>query len=356
MFPKYNDDAEYDLFCEINETLSGLANMGLVTLEYKKNGIINKVFLNIYKIDKCYELVGREPKKEEHKWLLDTMEEFCGNAVLDKYFDIQRLKIAKNQKVEYFDGNKAEYIDLLKLVSALLVNEEEQLVRDFSIKLFKDSKKVEKFENKARALLYQYGDFQDRDSVFEECNVLKTPTYVSVKGKGVITLGKQKIDLAMIDGDIALSTASLKVLEDIVVTGSRVVTIENLTSFHDYTAQDDFVIYLGGFHNKTKRMFLIKMFENNPDREYRHFGDIDAGGFYILEHLKAKTGIGFKSMYMDKNTLERHMEQTKPLTANDRKRIQSLLRKVTESDKEVLEFMLESGCKLEQEAVSHIKR
>ncbi len=351
MFSIYNDDAEYDLFCDVNEALREMENMKLVTLTYTRGDIINKVSLNIDMIHKCYEIVGREPKKEENQWLLEAMEKYSGNDVLDKYFYIQRSYISKNKRVEYFDGNKKEYMDLLKLVSALLANEEEQFVRDFSIKLFRDSKKVEKLEIKARALLYQYGDFQDKDSVFEECNVLKTPTYLCIKGKGVIILGNQTIDLSLIDGDIALSTASLKELKNVIVTGSRVVTVENLTSFHNYAAENDFVIYLGGFHNKIKRRFLVKLYESNPDKEYRHFGDIDAGGFYILEHLKAKTGINFKSMYMDKKTMEKYICQSKPLTGNDRKRIKSLLMKLTGNDKEVLEFMLEKGCKLEQEAV-----
>ena len=67
-------------------------------------------------------------------------------------------------------------MDLLTLVYELLLNENEIFVRDLSIKLFHDSKRVEKLETKAKSLLYQYGDYLDKDSVFEECNVLKTPT------------------------------------------------------------------------------------------------------------------------------------------------------------------------------------
>lgn len=352
LFPKYSDDAEYDLYVDINEALKELEDDKLVLLKFKKSDIINMVSLNTNKLAECYEKVKREPKKDQNKWLIETMEKFKGQTVLDKYFEIQRLKMSKNQKVEYYDGDRSEYMDLMKLVLALLTNEVEQFVRDFSIRLFNDSKRVEKLESKARALLYQYGDFLDKESVFEECSVLKTPTYVSIKGKAIICFGHQKLDLSLINGDIALSTESLKEIKNILVTGSRVVTVENLTSFHDYNDESDFVIYLGGFHNKTKRMFLVKLYEDNPGKEYRHFGDIDAGGFYILEHLKAKTGIDFKSMYMDKKTLEKYMNKTKPLTENDRKRIEKLLHKISRNDKEVLELMLENGCKLEQEVIS----
>ena len=53
---------------------------------------------------------------------------------------------------------------------------------------------------------------------------------------------------------------SLKELDKIEVLGDCVVTVENLTSFHDYNGAEDFVIYLGGFHNTTKRKFLMYLY------------------------------------------------------------------------------------------------
>lgn len=351
LFPKYNDDAEYDLFVDVNEALRELEQLNMISLGIKRGDIINTVSLNTDMLSLCYDRVRREPKRDENQWLMETMESFKGNVILDKYLQAQKEKLIKNQKVEYYDGNKTDYIDLLRLVITLLTNESEQYVRELSIKLFNDSKRVEKLESKARALLYQYGDFLEKESVFEECSILKTPTYVSVKGKATITIGKQQIDLSLIEGDIALSTESLKSISEIKVTGKRIVTVENLTSFHDYSNNDDFVIYLGGFHNKTKRCFLSKVYESNKDKEYRHFGDIDAGGFYILLHLRAKTAIEFTSLYMDIATIEKYKYHTKEITENDRKRLESLLKKDIGTDSDVIDYMLINGCKLEQEAV-----
>lgn len=360
LFPRYQDDAEYDFFCDVNEALKKLEKEGLVCLRIKRGSIVEEVILNTDRLEDCYRYANREPKKEAYRWLLETMEQFAGSGVLDDYFAAQRIKIEKNQKVEYFDGNKEEYRDLLKLIIGLLENEEEQFIRDFSIRQFGDSKRVEQLASRAAALLYQYGDYQDKDAVLEECGVVKTPTYLCLKGKAVLTLGEQTIDLSRLKGDLALSTASLKELVSVRVTGNRVVTVENLTSFHDYGSAEDFVIYLGGFHNRTKRAFLQFLYQRNEGKEYRHFGDIDAGGFYILEHLKEKTGIDFRSMHMDVASLRRYSHLTRPLTGTDRKRIQSLLdmqeKKLVqgtlqEDYRDVLRFMLEHDCKLEQEAV-----
>lgn len=360
LFPKYNDDAEYDLFCEVNTALQDLEKMSLVCLKYQRANVISRVSLNICKLSECYKYVGRESRKEEHAWLEEIMNCFNGCSVLDKYCAVQKKKILRNQQVEFFDGDKEGYMDLLQLVKALSANEEEQFIRDFSSKLFHDSKRVEKLATKAGALMYQYGSYQDKESVLEECGVVKTPTYVCIKGAGVLMLGKQILDLSQLHGDVALSTTSLNELTSVTVQGKRVITVENLTSFHDYSDEKDFVIYLGGFHNRTKRKFLSFLYEQNQEKEYRHFGDIDAGGFYILEHLKVKTGIPFKSMYMDVETLRKYQLQTRELTQKDRERVSNLLNKLEEADKNnslkedyrnVLRYMLAENCKLEQEAV-----
>lgn len=363
LFPKYSDDAEYELFCDINHSLRELEQSGLILLKFRRNNVIARVALNSSRIEECYACVERKPKREEYRWLEETMEKFRGCPVLDSYFEMQKIKIAKNQKVEYFDGDRAEYLDLLKLVTELFSNQEEQFVRDFSVRQFHDSKRIEKLASKASALMYQYGDYQDREAVMEECGIVSTPTYVCMKGQAVLRLGAQTIDLSNIKGDIALSTTSMKEVGSIQVKGDRVVTVENLTSFHDYRADDDFVIYLGGFHNKTKRTLLAFLYGQNPEKEYRHFGDIDAGGFYILEHLKEKTGIPFRSMNMDLETLSNYIGQAKKLTGNDRKRIEKLLEKLEERARtncleedyrDVLQFMLDHDCKLEQEAVKNL--
>ena len=86
--------------------------MGLVCLEEQKNKIISRVSLNTGRLSECYEFVYREPKKEEQEWLKDAMKQFGGCAGLDSYFKVQQSKMAKNQKVEYFDGGKGRRTDV----------------------------------------------------------------------------------------------------------------------------------------------------------------------------------------------------------------------------------------------------
>lgn len=382
IFPRYRDDAEYDYFCQVNEAMEELGGASLVALEYERRGILKKVRLNLERLDVCYELLGRTPRKQEQQELMEMWDELGlwndgedagqeteGRLVpLQRYIAAQRIRVGKNQSVEHYEHDLGEYRNLLLAAKAVLENQEEIFIRHFSMQLFHDSKKIEQLASKLEALLYQYGGFQEKGAVMEECGIVHTPTYVMMKGNGVLTLGgcrpgnkaDQKIDLSLLSGDIALSTESVKSLTGVEVLGKRVVTVENLTSFHDYIAGEDFVIYLGGFHNKVKRDFLIYLYQQNPEKEYRHFGDIDAGGFYILEHLKRKTGIAFRSLHMNVAALRQYEADQKSLTENDRKRLQQLRETLQEQKRrgecvedygEVIDYMMRKGCKLEQEAV-----
>jgi hypothetical protein len=173
-----------------------------------------------------------------------------------------------------------------------------------------------------------------------------------MKGQAILTIGDQTLDLSKIQGDLTFSTISLAQIKRIELTGNRVVTIENLTSFHSFENQDCFVVYLGGYHNRVKRDFLKKVYEYNPNVFYEHFGDIDAGGFYIYEHLVKQTGIPYARLGMDVVTLQKYFESWQVLTANDRRRLLMLYEKEeTTGYHEVLQFMLEHNCKLEQEVV-----
>lgn len=368
LFPRYNDDSEYDLFCHVNESLEELENLSYVSLRREKNGVLKKVVLNLDKLDECYKALGRISRKDEQTHITELWDELCQECQsthgelqpLWDYIEMQKGRMADNKNIEYYEQDIQDYRELLKLAVAALSNEQEIFIRTLSIQLFADSKRLEQLAPRLKALLFRYGEYGDKDSVLEECGIVQTPTYVMMKGNARLQLGTQWIDLSQIEGDMALSTSSIKELRQIEVFGERVVTIENLTTFHEYPTEGDFVIYLGGFHNKVKREFLLFLFKQNSHKEYRHFGDIDVGGFYILEHLKRKTGISFMSLFMDREVLKKYQKSTIPLTANDRRRLQALYDKLTrmvtdgtavEDYRDTLIYMLEQNCKLEQEVV-----
>jgi len=126
------------------------------------------------------------------------------------------------------------------------------------------------------------------------------------------------------------------------------MTIENLTTFHRFNKKDVFAIYLGGFHNSARRNLLKKIYSQNADVEYLHFGDIDIGGIYIYEHLTKKTCIPFKPYMMNEEVLSLYGEYSRRLTENDKKRANKLMKT---SWRDLVDYMMANDCKLEQEAI-----
>ena len=363
LFPDYCDDSNYDIFEKVNAAVNELEKEGLIYTERLKNGIVQKVILNQSKLLEAYKVCKRSSKKEIHKQLFDIWENIADKTdvneeplfyrLFSSYVDKQKERINQNRQIEYFDDSISDYQDLFKAIREIVNNDQEQFIRDFSVKLFVDSKRLEQLEDKIRAVLYEYGESSNRETALEEYGIVKTPTYVSVKGKAILDIGGQKLDLSKFKGDISFSTITLEQIDHIVITCNNVVTIENLTSFHTFSCTDSLVVYLGGYHNNAKRQFLKKIYENNQDKAYFHFGDIDAGGFYIYEHLVSKTGILFQLLGMDITTLSEHRNAWKELSLNDRTRIKTLIKKKSsEGYRDVLTYMLENNCKLEQEAVN----
>ena len=355
LFPKYDDDSEFSLYKEINQNLDSLKKRGFIAFKPERSGKISSVSLEENTIEQIYTYIKRTSKAAVNNQLMelwgnfkDLQEELF--ASLLAYIKEQETRIRLNKPVLFFDGNFSDYRDILNAVKAVLANQDEIFIRELSVKLFNNSKRLEVIENSVRSILFKYGEYDDKETVLEEHNILKTPTYVMVKGKGILYCG-ERIDLNKIKGDIGLSTQTLKDLSSVELNGANVMTIENLTSFHKYQSDNELVIYLGGFHNSIKGNFIKLISKCNSKAIFKHFGDIDAGGFYILENLKRKTGMSFIPYKMDIKTLEENKKNWIRLSENDKARLKLLAEKSSEF-KSIIDFMIENDCKLEQESIS----
>ena len=353
IFPKYEDDSEYEIYKEINSTLENLKQKKFIEFKVERSGKIKSAFLIQDSIQIIYDYLKRTPKVQINNQLIEVWDVFKKEQSflyepLLKYIDEQTENLLANKNIQFFVGDFTEYMDILVAVKSILENQSEIYIRELSVKLYNNSKRLEEIESSVRSLLYKYGEYDNKDTVLEEHNIIKTPSYVMVKGKGILHCG-QEINLTKIEGDIGLSTQTLKSLSFVELNGADVITIENLTNFHKYQSKDELVIYLGGFHNSVKRDFIKLVLKCNPNTKFKHFGDIDAGGFYILEHLINKTGIDFKPYNMDIHILEKYKKYWIPLTENDKSRLKVFLSKNSNYN-EVIEFMLCNNCKLEQES------
>lgn len=158
----------------------------------------------------------------------------------------------------------------------------------------------------------------------------------------------------MFRGGIAISSDALDEIEQIHVPRGRIISVENLTTYHDTKESQGAIIYLGGFLNTVRTNLLKKVYVFEPDARYFHKGDLDPYGFLILENLKEKTGIPFKPMEMDLDTLQQchRAGYFRPLDEADRKAITA---PALAEYQPILQYMVQNDCKIEQECFEAMK-
>lgn len=250
--------------------------------------------------------------------------------------------------LKVYDENDLE--NVMKMLKGMICQKEEISFRKFSEKVLGDTKKLEKYKNKIYHIIKDFYDdsIDNVDDAFELFYIRKNPAYVYLKGNAILQINEQIIDLNEMNHYFVLPSICIKNLKIKNIKANQVMTIENLTSFHDVSLKDTFYIFTNGFHNHAIEAFLKCLYNFLGESvNYLHFGDIDAGGFHIYESLIKKTQIPFQTYKMNIEMLKSYKDYTKPLTQNDRKRLLSF----KESQTEVIEYMLKNNVKLEQEII-----
>lgn len=268
-------------------------------------------------------------------------------------------QIKAYKKLPYDLGYDARRVgEVLQVLATVTKLTSETYIRNFSTALFKDSKRFQReYRSTIESILFDYtDDVVEKDDILGYYNLYENPTYVLIKGNARICFDESAIELSEMPGGIALSNGSLAGIHKISVKTDKVITVENLTTYHDCDEPDAVYIYLGGYHNTSKQKLLELIYEKNGDKEYYHEGDLDVYGFLILENLISKTQIPFKPLLMDVETIERFYRAGlyKTLTARDRKMIDSKKDGQLSAYKDVLEYMLEYNCKVEQESIKAV--
>ena len=237
LFPKYTDDREYDFFVEMNRGLRELRERGWIETK-EINQRITKVTLCLdpsdlsASIGKIYQILDREPKRD----LLQKLSELLARErayietnyptgdlsdALLRYIAAQETRMEQGKLPEYYEDGRSDrkgtdqgqqtagdvdYRDLWKVFRGLQTVTDEVYIRNLSVRLFHDSKRLEALAGKVEGCLFRYGDYPEKNRVLEECNVVRTPSYVMVRGPVVLELASQVLDVGKLTGDIAFST------------------------------------------------------------------------------------------------------------------------------------------------------
>lgn len=367
--PEYFNESSlaYDEIHAVVKELERKDFFSVVWRKEKAGHIIQKVILKEEHIDQVYSYLKRTPKADYvnlHLHFLAAWEqEQKEDVIAPKFAAYLKERIEKGKSVkEFIDLSDLEKTkSIFAMLSLVENNKQSCYIREFSIWHFADSKAFESQLGILGKIIRRFKtDFADMDiyQILAEYNIYHTPDYVYIKGEGELSLQKGRktvVDLACLEQGIGISGADVK---NIIVSGrgkvKKVITVENLTTFFRWQEENSLIIYLGGYHNSVRRELLSKVYQELPEAEYLHFGDIDIGGFEIYRDLCEKTGIPFQTYHMGIWELKQYEGYTKKLTENDKKRLQVLMGKEWFGQKgiaQVLEYMEEKDMKLEQEVI-----
>lgn len=372
VIPEYFDQTK-TTYAIIDDQLKALEQNGLIQLVWGKcnKHIIEQCRLNVEAADRAYAILGRIPKRIKEQGLEETIakvracsEGTLGDETLNNYLGYieERLHSGKSIKAELDINDLRGFENVCSLLNAIECNKEECFLRELSVKAFRDSKIAEKYIAKAVGVLRRFSktviglssaaDMSDEE-ILEEYGVFRNPSWIMLKGSGDLRVGNAELNLEKFPHGIGMAgidAAEIKWHKDNDPT--KVLTIENLTSFHRFTGNDTLCVYLGGFADRYQRSLLKNIYEIYPDSKYIHFGDIDCGGFYIWKALCEETGIPFGLAKMDSDTYSEKYTEGKPLSENDRKRLEKM--KTDPFFRQqwgLFDIMLEKGFKIEQECI-----
>ena len=353
IFPEYSDFYNEDAYLEINEALEFLRQQGIVHGNKDSRGQYQRLRFDPAMIDRCYKLTGRVPLEKTRRSMKALLcawnTERC--ELLEQFRAAQLQRLQQNKSLEHGIGDDLQKLqDVTLALSALMQLRSETYIRNFSKAVFADSKHFQKIRGCIEAILCAYGGQElTRKTVLSTFNLVNNPTYVMFKGYMHIHFHGQTLHVEDIPGGIALPSTALPAIEQVSVEGTSLVTVENLTTYHDEQVKQNAIVYLGGFHNAIRTDLLKHIYTKNPKISFFHKGDIDVYGFLILENLKSKTRIPFQPLEMDLETLKQYEAHrlVQPLSTADRKLLHL---PHLAPYQEVLTYMEQHNCKAEQES------
>lgn len=184
----------------------------------------------------------------------------------------------------------------------------ERILRRESVRLFGDSKRLEKLTPWLEVLVT--GELAatglQREDVWATIGLRREPLPLLLAGSGRVFL--ETAEIPLVRPYLGVPAGSLRRLATDAV---YLMTIENLTSFHDSAddpaAAAGLLLYTGGMPSPAWRRAYLRIVEDLPaTATVYHWGDIDEGGFRIaavLAELARKAGRTLRPWQMSMRAL-----------------------------------------------------
>lgn len=361
LYKKYNaNDGDFEEISRLNQAVCDLTVKGFVYSTTETFGtqiqsiyLVEETILDIEKyLSDKYGYVSKDMQIRKLQMLVDHYKH--ASPICEKECKL----LMKNIVNRVIPKNYEELNDVFKAISFIENNKTDLFIREVSMQVYGDSKFFENVTLQTVCkLLRKYSDKSITenelvDEILIDYNIYKEPQKLCIKGNVVITIADKDVDISVFSEGIEIMASDLKKVQSVKIGSSNFMTIENRTSFLRYKDEDTVTFYLGGYANRFQRDFIKLIYRTNSNVRYIHFGDIDAGGFWIHHNLCEITGIDFALFCMSSDELRNKEYESclLSLTDNDVIRLKDL--KDNELYVHTINYMLENNIKLEQEIIS----
>ena len=360
-----------------NEQLEALEKHGVIRLAWQpgqRDHLLGAVTLDPERVGQLYALVGREPlarRREQLRTLLLTDRarlDGWGRRAVDRCLD--RLRAGKSPAPFDLDDdgwNRDLLAALLALPGdALEAGAAEEIpYRVFSVRVFNDSKRFDVLKRTvarlARRHRPEWRALSNREAL-RELGLVANPDHLYLYGPWqLVDEYGQAMSLSEFYPSVGIPTALAARAKQVRVNATRMVCVENLTSFYELVRCEGTglaALCLWGNPSPASRHLLRRLADDLPaDVPLLLWADIDCGGLGILAQLRAHVSPRFTPYRMDCSTLDAHAHWAHPLSAADERKLARLKCHPCLSDvAPLIDHMFARGIKLEQEAVGLERR
>jgi len=361
----YHDEMEFRKKDWIHDVVMGLSESGMIShtwVRFQEGRQLAKLYLELDQLQDAYELAGvtpRDAKMEKLQRVLRPLQKHPWTWVA----------AWASSSVQALADRRAAGLDLddltgYELLGAVLIElpklDEEVPKRVLSQRLFQDTKLFERsVERRLVHLIRTHADmeFESDADALDSVGIADHPRRVYIAGPLTCRIGDgTEISLDMFRGGIGLSRDTVRELELVHSDVRRIILIENLTSWHQWVAQreaeQEVVIYTGGFPNRTVQLLLKKI--AGLAQAY-HWGDIDVGGIRIYEYIRENLIPDLEPIGMDAQHLMAYAAHGMDLSRGYERKLQDMM----EDNRftrwhPLLRLMLAEGKRIEQESMTEL--
>lgn len=277
---------------ECDETFLAARDVGAVKLQRDKlnpnDGLLERI--DLVDMRALARFLGSSTYADQLNQTIEQLEQLKSEFPVIQEMIERWSSMAKVRKLGPQDSGS--WIDAAKIIRACAARSQEAIadpVREFSARLFLDSKRIEALTPQLDILLS--GSIEDSPraaaQVWQELGLFREEHPVLLAGHVHIARDRST---SLIDAPyMGLPAAAILRALSLV---TEVITIENKTTFHSEAKrrQDDKVllIYTAGMPSPAWRAMYRRLLESLPrTTPIYHWGDIDEGGFRIASTIAA---------------------------------------------------------------------